>query len=131
MKGVGEKPLIRQLSIPAQPPAFENIGGRNTRQITIYTVSGEWGLDMGDLSVHRRADLLDPIHGYGARVTFDHVNNGPEYNNDFVMIHGVSFYRLDGCPLGTTCPSGLLSHWRNCRPGSCPWPGQLSSSWLA
>ena len=74
------------------------------KQITIYTVSGKWGLDMGDLSVHRRADLLDPIHGYGARVTFDHINNGPEYNNDIVMVHGVSFYRLGGMPFGDHLP---------------------------
>lgn len=55
---------------------------------------------MGDLSVHRRADLLDPIHGYGARVTCDHVNNGPEYNNDIVMLHGAVVYRLGGMPFG-------------------------------
>ena len=104
MKAADGKPLIRQLSIPAQPPAFEDIGGRSVKQITIYTVSGKWGLDMGDLSVHRRADLLDPIHGYGARVTFDHINNGPEYNNDIVMVHGVSFYRLGGMPFGDHLP---------------------------
>lgn len=99
-KAAGEKPLIRQLSIQAQPPAFEDVGGRKTKQTTIYTVAGKWGLDMGDLSVHRRADLLDPIHGYGARVTFDHVNNGPEYNNDIVMLHGAAVYRLGGMPFG-------------------------------
>lgn len=64
-KAAGEKPLIRQLSIQAQSPAFEDVEGRNTKQTTIYTVAGKWGLDMGDLSVHRRADLLDPIHGRG------------------------------------------------------------------
>ena len=51
-----------------------------------------------------RADLLDPIHGYGARVTFDRINNGPEYNNDIVMIHGASFYRLGGMPFGDYLP---------------------------
>lgn len=35
MKAIGGKPLIRQMSIPAQPPAFEDIGGRNVKQITI------------------------------------------------------------------------------------------------
>lgn len=104
MKAAGGKPLIRQLSIPAQPPAFEDIGGRNVKQITIYTVSGKWGLDMGDQTGHFRADLLDPIHGYGARATFDHINNGPEYNNDIVMVHGVSFYRLGGMPFGDHLP---------------------------
>lgn len=104
MKAAGGKPLIRQLSIPAQPPAFEDIGGRNVKQITIYTVSGKWGLDMGDQTGHFRADLLDPIHGYGARATFDHINNGPEYNNDIVMVHGVSFYRLGGMLFGDYLP---------------------------
>lgn len=104
MKAAGGKPLIRQLSIPAQPPAFEDIGGRNVKQITIYTVSGKWGLDMGDQTGHFRADLLDPIHGYGARATFDHINNGPEYNNDIVMVHGVSFYRLGRVPFGDYLP---------------------------
>lgn len=104
MKAAGGKPLIRQLSIPAQPPAFEDIGGRNVKQIIIYTVSGKWGLDMGDQTGHFRADLLDPIHGYGARATFDHINNGPEYNNDIVMVHGVSFYRLGGMLFGDYLP---------------------------
>lgn len=104
MKATGGKPLIRQLSIPAQPPAFENIGGRYTKHITIYTVSGKWGLDMGDQAGHFRADLLDPIHGYGARVAFDGISNGPEYNNDIVMIHGVSFYRLGGMSFGDYLP---------------------------
>lgn len=104
MKAIDGKPLIRQLSIPAQPPAFEDIGGRYTKHITIYTVSGKWGMDMGDQTGHFRADLLDPIHGYGARVAFDGISNGPEYNNDIVMIHGVSFYRLGGMPFGDYLP---------------------------
>lgn len=108
MKAAGAKPLVRQLSIPAQPPAFEDIGGRNTKQITIYTVSGKWGLDMGDQPGHFRADLLDPIHGYGARATFDHVNNGPEYNNDIVMVHKASFYRLGGIPFGDYLPERAI-----------------------
>ena len=108
MKAAGGKSLIRQLSIPAQPLALKDIGGRNTKQITIYTVSGKWGLDMGDQSGHFRADFLDPIHGYGARVAFDGISNGPEYNNDIVMIHGVSFCRLGGMPFGDYLPQRAI-----------------------
>lgn len=104
IKDAGGKPPIRQLSIPAQSLDFDDIGGRNTKHITIYTVSGKWGLDMGDLPVHNRADLLDPIHGYGARIFFDGVSNGPEYNNDDVMVHGAVFYRLEGMPFGDYLP---------------------------
>ena len=104
IKDAGGKPPIRQLSIPAQPLDFDDIGGRNTKHITIYTVSGKWGLDMGDLPVHNRADLLDSIHGYGARIIFDNGPNGPEYNNDDVMVHGAVFYRLEGMPFGDYLP---------------------------
>ena len=104
VKDAGGKPPIRQLSIPVQPLDFSDIGGRNTKHITIYTVSGKWGLDMGDLPGHERADLLDPIHGYGARIFFDGVSNGPEYNNDDVMVHGAAFYRLEGMPFGDCLP---------------------------
>ena len=104
VKDAGGKPPIRQLSIPAQPLDFDDIGGRNTKHITIYTVSGKWGLDMGDLPGHNRADLLDPLHGYGARIFFDGVSNGPEYNNNDVMIHGAAFYRLEGMPFGDYLP---------------------------
>lgn len=104
IKDAGGKPPIRQLSIPAQALDFNDIGGRNTKHITIYTVSGKWGLDMGDLPGHNRADLLDPIHGYGARIFFDNVANGPEYNNDDVMVHGAVFYRLEGMPFGDYLP---------------------------
>ena len=104
VKDAGGKPPIRQLSIPTQPLDFDDIGGRNTKHITIYTVSGKWGLDMGDLPGHNRADLLDPLHGYGARIFFDGVSNGPEYNNNDVMIHGAAFYRLEGMPFGDYLP---------------------------
>lgn len=104
IKAAGVKQPIRQLAIPAQPPVFDDIGGRNTKHITIYTVSGKWGLEMGDLAAHCRADLLDPIHRYGARIEFDCVYNGPEYNEDDVMLHGVVFYRLGGMPFEDYLP---------------------------
>lgn len=104
IKAAGGKPPVRQLSIPSQSLDFQDIGGRNTKHITIYTVSGKWGLDMGDLPGHNRADLLDPIHGYGARIFFDGVSNGPEYNNDDVMVHGAVFYRMEGMPFGDYLP---------------------------
>lgn len=104
IKEAGVKQPIRQLAIPAQPPFFDDIGGRNTKHITIYTVSGKWGLEMGDYSGHCRADLLDPIHHYGARIVFDHVSNGPEYNEEDVMLHGVAFYRLGDMPFEDYLP---------------------------
>ena len=48
-QATGGEPLIRQLSIPAQPSELDDIGGRNIKQITICTVAGKWGLDMGGL----------------------------------------------------------------------------------
>ena len=104
VKDAGGKPPIRQLSIPAQPLDFDDIGGRNSKHITIYTVSGKWRLDMGNLPGHNRAGLLDPIHGYGARIFFDGVSNGPDYNNDDVMVHGAAFYRLEGMSFGDCLP---------------------------
>lgn len=65
LKEAGGKPLIRQLTIPSQPPEWGRFEGAVTKHITIYTVSGKWGLDMGLLSKHCRADLLDLLHGYG------------------------------------------------------------------
>lgn len=109
LKEAGLKQPIRQLAIPAQPLSFDDIGGHETKHITIYTVSGKWGLDMGDLASHVRADLLDPIHGYGARIQFDGVYNGPEYNENAVMLHGVSFYRFDGMPFDDYLPQRAVA----------------------
>ena len=62
------------------------------------------GAGHGQSAGHNRADLLDPLHGYGARIFFDGVSNGPEYNNDDVMVHGAAFYRLEGMPFGACLP---------------------------
>lgn len=104
LKAAGGKPLVRQLTLPVQPPDFADFQGAVTKHITIYTTAGKWGLDMGALSSHCRADLLDPLHGFGARVMFDTVWNGSEYNSDEVMLLGVEFYRLEGLPFGDHLP---------------------------
>ena len=104
LKETGAKPLIRQLSLPVQPPEWGDFEWTQTKHITIYTVSGKWGLDMGPLGKHCRADLQDPIHGFGARIWFDGVWNGPEYNGEDVAVHGVRFYRMDPLPFGDYLP---------------------------
>lgn len=104
LKETGGKPPIRQLTIPSQPPEWGEFEGAVTKHITIYTVSGKWGLDMGALSKHCRADLLDPLHGYGARITFEAVWNGPEYNEEDVSVSGVTFYHMDPLPFEDYLP---------------------------
>ena len=108
LKASGGKPLIRQLTLPAQPPDFADFQGAVTKHITLYSAAGKWGLDMGDLFTHRRADLRDPLHGFGARITFDTVCDGPEYSGDEVTLLGVSFYRLDRAPFGDYLPRRAL-----------------------
>lgn len=103
-KESGGKPLIRQLTIPPQPLEWGAFEGAVTRHITIYSVSGKWGLDMGALTRHCRADLLDPLHGYGARIWFDDVWNGSEYNEEDVSLFGVTFYRMDPLPFEDALP---------------------------
>lgn len=104
LKEAGGKPLVRQLAIPPQPPEWELFEGAVTKHLTIYTVSGKWGLDMGRLTRHCRADLPDPLHGYGARIWFDGVWNGPEYNGEDVSLSGVTFYRMDSLPFEDCLP---------------------------
>ncbi len=104
LKEMGSKSLIRQLSLPVQLPEWEDFEWTETKHITIYTVSGKWGLDMGPLIRHCRADLTDPLHGFGARIWFDDVWNGSEYNENDVPIHGVSFYRMDPLPFEDYLP---------------------------
>ena len=104
LKEAGGKPLIRQLTIPSQPPEWGRFEGAVTKHITIYTVSGKWGLDMGLLSKHCRADLLDLLHGYGARIWFDEVWNGSEYNDKDVSLSGVTFYHMDPLPFEDHLP---------------------------
>lgn len=108
LKASGGKPLIRQLTLPAQPPDFADFQGAVTKHITLYSAAGKWGLDKGDLSTHRRADLRDPLHGFGARITFDTVCDGPEYSGDEVTLLDVSFYRLDRAPFGDYLPRRAL-----------------------
>lgn len=104
VKAAGGKPFIRQLSMPAAPMDFKDLEGVVTRHITIYTAAGKWGMDMGLLGSHCRADLTDPLHGYGARVQFDQVWNGPEYSGDDVTVLGTEFYRMDAIPFGDCIP---------------------------
>lgn len=104
LKETGGKPTIRQMTLPAQPPKWENFEGVVTKHINIYTVSGKWGLDMGTLPAHCRADLLDPLHGYGARIFFEKVWNGSEYNDNDVSVFGVSFFRMDALPFRDCLP---------------------------
>lgn len=104
LKEAGGKPLIRQLTIPSQPPEWGRFEGAVTKHITIYTVSGKWGLDMGLLTKHCRADLLDLLHGYGARIWFDKVWNGSEYNDKDVSLSGVTFYHMDPLPFEDHLP---------------------------
>lgn len=108
LKETGNKPLIRQLSLPVQLPKWEDFEGTETKHITIYTVSGKWGLNLGPLSKHCRADLQDPIHGFGARIWFDDVWNGPEYNDEDVPINSVSFYRMDPLPFEDYLPQRAM-----------------------
>lgn len=104
LKETGVKSPIRQLTIPPQLPEWGEFEGAVTRHITVYTVSGKWGLDMGALSRHCRADLLDPLHGYGARITFEAVWNGPEYNEEDVSVSDVTFYHMDPLPFEDYLP---------------------------
>lgn len=104
LKETGGKPAIRQLSLPGQAPDFGDLQGAVTKHITIFTTAGKWGLEMGELPEHRRADLLDPLHGYGARIDFENIWNGPEYNSDEVTLLGVTFFRM-----GKTAPGDRLS----------------------
>lgn len=108
IQAAGGKPPIRQLSLPSQPPVFSSLEGSVTKHITLYTTAGRWGMEMGDLPCHCRADLVDPLHGWGARITFDPVWNGSEYNSKQVVLHGVSFYRFQGLPFGDVLPKRAL-----------------------
>lgn len=98
------KPLIRQLSLPAEAPDFGAFADAVTKNITVFTVSGKWGMDMPRQPSHCRADLLDPLHGYGARIWFERAWSGSEYACDEVRIHGVDFYRMDGALFGDCLP---------------------------
>lgn len=109
LKASGGRPLIRQLTLPAQAPDFADFQGAVTKHITLYSAAGKWGLDMGDLFTHRRADLRDPLHGFGARLTFDTVCDGPEYSGDEVTLLDASFYRLDRLPFGDYLPRRALA----------------------
>ena len=104
IKAAGGKPAIRQLTLPNTAPDLGDMEGTVTRHITIYGTAGKWGMDMGPLSVHCRADLTDPLHGYGARIWFEGVWDGPEYSGDDVAILGTEFFRLDPCPFGDYIP---------------------------
>lgn len=105
LKEAGGKPPIRQLAIQPQPPEWERFEGAMTKHITIYTAAGKWGLDMGDpRPAHCRADLLDPLHGYGARIGFEQIWNGPEYSEEDVSVSGVVFFRLDPLPFDDCLP---------------------------
>ena len=104
IKALGHKPMIRQLSLPAGAMDFRTLEGAVTRHITLYSAAGKWGMDMGPLSVHCRADLTDPLHGYGARVWFDAVWDGPEYSGEDVVVLGAEFYRMDPAPFGDLLP---------------------------
>lgn len=104
LKETGGKPAIRQLALPAQLPKWEDFEGAVTKHITVYTVAGKWGLDMGALPVHCRADLLDPLRSYGARITFETVWNGPEYSEEDVSIFDVTFFRMDSLPFDDCLP---------------------------
>lgn len=104
VKAAGGKPFIRQLSLPAAPIDFKDLEGTVTRHITIYSATGKWGMDMGLRASHCRADLTDPLHGYGARVQFDRVWNGSEYNSNDVTILGTEFYHMDAIPFGDCIP---------------------------
>ena len=104
LKEVGSKPPIRQLTLPAILPDFGAFEGVVTKHITIYSSAGKWGLDMGVLPRHSRADLLDPLHGYGARIRFDDVWDGPEYSGNNVTVLGVEFYRMDPVPFQNCLP---------------------------
>ena len=105
LKETGGKPPIRQLAIQPQPPEWERFEGAVTKHITIYTAAGKWGLDMGDpRPAHCRTDLLDPLHSYGARISFEQVWNGPEYNEEDVSVSGVVFFRLDPLPFDDCLP---------------------------
>ncbi len=104
IKARGVKPFIRQLSIPPVPNPPEDYEGVVTKHITIYSAAGKWGMEMGSLPKHCRADLMDSLHGYGARISFDPLWDGSEYNGDEELILGVSFYRLDKLPFGDYLP---------------------------
>lgn len=104
IKTTGGKPPIRQLTLPSSPMDLQDLEGAITKHITLFTTAGKWGMDMGTRASHCRADLTDPLHGYGARVRFDRVWNGPEYNSDDVTLLGAEFYRLDPIPFGEYLP---------------------------
>ena len=53
---------------------------------------------------HCRADLTDPLHGFGARIRFDRVWNSPGYNSDDVTLLGAEFYRLGPILFGDRFP---------------------------
>ena len=104
LKEAGAKQPIRQLTLPVVLPDFGAFEGVVTKHITIYSTAGKWGLDMGVLPRRCRADLLDPLHGYGARIWFDDVWDGPEYSGDEVTVLGVEFYRMDPIPFQDCLP---------------------------
>lgn len=104
VKACGVKPFIRQLSISPVPNSPEDYEGVVTKHITIYSAAGKWGMEMGNLPKHCRADLIDSLHGYGARISFDPLWDGSEYNGDEELILGVSFYRLGRLPFGDYLP---------------------------
>jgi hypothetical protein len=104
VKACGVKPFIRQLSIPPVSNPPEDYEGVVTKHITIYSAAGKWGMEMGNLPKHCRADLIDSLHGYGARILFDPLWDGSEYNGDEELILGISFYCLDKLPFGDYLP---------------------------
>lgn len=120
LKEAGGKPCIRQLSLPAAPPDFRVFEGAVTKHIALYSAVGKWGMDTGSLPCRCRADLTDPLHGYGARIRFDRVWDGPEYSGDDVDVLGVEFFRLDPIPFGDALPDRAILP-----------PGALSPRFLA
>ena len=108
LKAAGAKPLIRQLSLPAEAPDFGAFEDVVTRNITVFTAAGKWGMDMPHQPSHCRADLLDPLHGYGARIWFERIWSGSEYSCDEAAIRGVCFYRMDGAAFRDYLPRRAL-----------------------
>lgn len=108
LKAAGAKPLIRQLSLPAEAPDFGAFEDVVTRNITVFTAAGKWGMDMPHQPSHCRADLLDPLHGYGARIWFERIWSGSEYSCDEAAVRGVCFYRMDGAAFRDYLPRRAL-----------------------
>lgn len=108
LKEAGAKPVIRPLSLPRSAPDFGDFADTVTKNITIFTASGKWGMDMPHQPSHCRSDLLDPLHGFGARIWFEQAWSGSEYSCDEIAVRGVDFYRLDGATFGDYLPRRAL-----------------------